>query len=345
MLPLWYFSEMIITPCIAFILVSTPLEIHPADSNVDGTFLQSTFLPGTLIGNWNSKTAPDGTTTLPGYWGGSGNNLIDCELTPSFGGPFDSSCSGGLEIELHSEQNSMSMSGLSIVAFENSPSAFPLTLGMVYGTFRTTQPSSLFPGDIPFEIPLGEGSLTSLRFEQLMPQDISLVPISSGMWSYSATIPVTITFEADIVGTPTGPLVGGGILQIQGVVEQTASHILLSGESSWESNDSIDNPPIDFENMPMEIPTIIPAGGFASILLSATAETATLETAVNFHFDASAEVGITGDVDGDGYVGVNDLLALIAVWGTCDNCVEDINHDGTVNVTDLLVVIGNWSSS
>ena len=57
------------------------------------------------------------------------------------------------------------------------------------------------------------------------------------------------------------------------------------------------------------------------------------------------EVGIPGDVDGDGYVGVNDLLALIAVWGTCDNCVEDINHDGTVNVTDLLVVIGNWSSS
>ena len=57
-------------------------------------------MPGTLIGNWDAKTNPEGTTTLPGVWGGSGNNLIACDLTPSFGDPFNSSCVGGLELQL-----------------------------------------------------------------------------------------------------------------------------------------------------------------------------------------------------------------------------------------------------
>ena len=48
------------------------------------------------------------------------------------------------------------------------------------------------------------------------------------------------------------------------------------------------------------------------------------------------------DINGDGTVGVEELLALIAAWGDCDDCPEDINGDGTVDVSDLLIVIGNW---
>jgi len=44
-----------------------------------------------------------------------------------------------------------------------------------------------------------------------------------------------------------------------------------------------------------------------------------------------------GDLDGDGVVGVDDLLALIAAWGTADG---DVNGDGTTNVDDVLLVIG-----
>jgi len=49
------------------------------------------------------------------------------------------------------------------------------------------------------------------------------------------------------------------------------------------------------------------------------------------------------DINGDGYVNVTDLLAVIAAWGIdCDGCPEDVNNDANVNVTDLLIVIGNW---
>ena len=49
------------------------------------------------------------------------------------------------------------------------------------------------------------------------------------------------------------------------------------------------------------------------------------------------------DIDGDGVVGINDLLLLISIWGPCDQCAADINLDGAVDVQDLLFLIAAWS--
>ncbi len=51
------------------------------------------------------------------------------------------------------------------------------------------------------------------------------------------------------------------------------------------------------------------------------------------------------DVDGDGAVGVADILALIGNWGPCPSpCSSDVNGDGTVGVNDLLEVVGSWGA-
>ena len=52
--------------------------------------------------------------------------------------------------------------------------------------------------------------------------------------------------------------------------------------------------------------------------------------------------GIIGDLDGDGIVGVEDLLIVISEWGPCSGCVADIDGNGVVDVEDLLIVIANW---
>ncbi len=49
------------------------------------------------------------------------------------------------------------------------------------------------------------------------------------------------------------------------------------------------------------------------------------------------------DLDGDGFVGVSDLLSALADWGLCGCCISDLNADGEVDVSDLLSIIAAWS--
>ena len=55
---------------------------------------------------------------------------------------------------------------------------------------------------------------------------------------------------------------------------------------------------------------------------------------------------IPGDINGDGAVGVKDLLILLGSWGPCpdcDKCPADLDQNCTVGVADLLILLGNWS--
>ena len=59
-------------------------------------------------------------------------------------------------------------------------------------------------------------------------------------------------------------------------------------------------------------------------------------------FDASA---CPWDLDGDGDVGVKDLLFLLGTWGPCPkkgDCPADFDNSGNVGVKDLLVLLANW---
>ncbi|MDP7071151.1 MAG: right-handed parallel beta-helix repeat-containing protein [Phycisphaerales bacterium] len=49
------------------------------------------------------------------------------------------------------------------------------------------------------------------------------------------------------------------------------------------------------------------------------------------------------DLNADGVVGVDDVLAVVGAWGGCV-CVEDITGDAVVNIDDLLLVIDSWGA-
>ncbi len=60
---------------------------------------------------------------------------------------------------------------------------------------------------------------------------------------------------------------------------------------------------------------------------------------------ATITVRALGDLDGDGSVGVKDLLILLGDWGPCadcDDCPADLDGDCSVGVADLLILLGNW---
>ena len=55
--------------------------------------------------------------------------------------------------------------------------------------------------------------------------------------------------------------------------------------------------------------------------------------------------GIPGDIDGDGSVGVSDLLILLGEWGPCPDCNDcpaDLDGDCSVGVADFLILLENW---
>ena len=264
-------------------------------------------------------------------------------MTPTLGGPFNSPCEGGLTIEPNFSDSQLLINDLHLSAFNDAPGTFSVTLGMLYETFRTVQPGALFPGGIQVDIPIGEGSLTTMLFEQSVPTETELLQTGDQIWSFDADVVVTITSEFEILGTSTGPLVTPSLLNITGTLEINESQYHINATSSWSTEELIEDPPITFNDVPFEAPTVIPPGSVASLLLSAAAESATVTTIVALQMSAFGEAALQGDVNGDGVVGVNDILAVISAWGECDGCSEDLNNDGYVNVNDLLEVIGHWS--
>jgi agmatine/peptidylarginine deiminase len=56
---------------------------------------------------------------------------------------------------------------------------------------------------------------------------------------------------------------------------------------------------------------------------------------------------IPEDLDGDGVVGINDFLLLLASWGPCPDppadCPGDIDGNGEVNVNDFLLLLAAWT--
>ena len=59
--------------------------------------------------------------------------------------------------------------------------------------------------------------------------------------------------------------------------------------------------------------------------------------------DFGGETPCPSDINGDGFVDVDDLLDLIGAWGNTSG-PADINLDGIVDVNDMLELIGAWGS-
>ncbi len=64
--------------------------------------------------------------------------------------------------------------------------------------------------------------------------------------------------------------------------------------------------------------------------------------AYEYQFDPVEDV-IFADLNGDGVVGILDLLGVLAAWGDADNnCLADLDIDGEVGIFDLLTLLGSW---
>ncbi len=71
------------------------------------------------------------------------------------------------------------------------------------------------------------------------------------------------------------------------------------------------------------------------------------ETDADSQFTIDYQMPLTGDVDGDDIVGIDDFLALLAAWGRCaapcpPACAADLDDDCAVGIFDMLLLLANW---
>ena len=298
-------------------------------------------IAGSLIGDYDATSNPGGTRTLPGFFGGSGNQPIPYSADLGIGGTIDSTPQGTFGLVWTPGQPTAAVEGLSIDLLGGTPGELDATFTLLFSTFRTFNPDSLFPGGIPIPSPLGTASIEALTLTQTAAATIAIVPVKGGGWTFAGFVPVELvativqgdqTFEAG--PTPAEFPIAGSLVE---------TPLGLSMSLAVDASQSFDEPfTQEFPAQIVELPTVIPSGGLATVIFTGTVNGAAGEGTFAGSIDAfGTPTTPQGDLNGDGIVNGADLAILLGSWGE-GGVPADLNGDGIVNGADLALLLGNW---
>jgi hypothetical protein len=298
---------------------------------------------GNLIGNYDATTNPTGTQTRPGVFGGSGNQPIPYTASFVLDGDLNSNPLGSFVADVDAEVLQVSISGFSLDLLGASIGTLPATININYQTFRTFSPNSLFPGGVTIPVPIGDATISELQaFQNTEAVTGVLTPVKGGGYSFVAAVPVDLVLSAEVMGAPVAQKsIIPGVVPITGTVQFTPAGVSFS--FSISSSDSQTQPVTDgaFTNQPLALPTVLPTGGTANLLISGTVTSVSTATALTATVVGTGVAqAVPGDLDGDGAVGGKDLTILLSNWGASGE--GDINGDGTVGGADLAILLSNW---
>jgi hypothetical protein len=246
--------------------------IQPSQSGLQSSLSFSIPSTGTMIGNWDQVNNPTGTRTKPGLLGTFGpteNVAVPTSVTTSLSGPVNSSSSGAFVFGLDSATGTAQMTSYNSNLLHSGPVALPIVLTLLYDSFRTRTPDSTFPGGIPLPIPFGDASLTALTLQQVGGGAGTLVQTAPNQYEFTVAPVVLLTAHFTALGQPF--IIPGAptaiVLQGQVTIEnQTA---ILSSVRPFEFQEQFPvNQPLP--QFPFELPTVLPPGGTAHLLMDLT---------------------------------------------------------------------------
>ena len=298
-------------------------------------------IAGSLIGDYDATTNPDGTRTLPGFFGGSGNQPIPYTADLAIEGTILAAPQGTFDMVWATDAPTAAIEALSIDLLGGTPGELDATFTLLFSTFRTFNPDSLFPGGIPIPVPLGTASVESLTVTQTAAATIAIIPAKGGGWTFAGFVPVDIlatiiqgdqTFEAG--PTPAEFPIAGSLVS-------TPLGLVMSLD--LDGSQSFDEPfTQEFPAQVVELPTVIPTGGIATVIFGGTVNGASGEGTFVGSIDAFGAIdSVPGDLNGDGIVNGADLAILLGSWGD-GGVPADLNGDGIVNGADLSILLGEW---
>ena len=296
---------------------------------------------GTLIGDYDAKTNPDGTQTRPGLFGGSGNNPIDCEITISLSSdPTPTSPSGRIVLDFDGLESSLLLvEELQVDLLAGELGSVGGALGISFESFNTVNPFSIYPGGIPLEIPLAGAQILQSEFVLVEPTTVFAAP-GKGEIVFNAIMPVTWIVEFDTGAGAQLQEIPVALPFIGSVSGEPGSRTVRFGGATADAG----NQPLDLPVGPIPVPLPTITGDTANLLFSGAVTSVDFST--NLELDAvgvEIESFVPEDLNLDGFVDSADLGLLIANWGLCDDCPADLNGDGVVSSADIGLLIAAWT--
>ena len=255
---------------------SFDFTIDQSQSTASLTTTYGVALDASLKGDHDAATNPGGTRTVPGLFGGSGNQDIPVDLGLSGDLNHMGAPSGSLTMDLNLPGLSFDLSGLDLDFLGGNPANSDLNLDLLFSTFRSFSPDSLYLGGIPVSLPLGAQSVSDFLIVQTgMAVPGILVPAAvPGNYGFSAIVPVSITMTVDFQGTPTpvGPL--DVLLPLVGGLFTTGPNpsIDVDFNQTFQQTTLDPLPGFALTDMAFDAPTFLPAGSTAHLLISGTIE-------------------------------------------------------------------------
>ena len=246
--------------------------LNSANSTTSADLQVAGETSGTMAGNHDPATNPTGTRTKPGLLGSfedTENVPVPVTVDPSVEGAINSRPAGTFLLILDPQAASATLTGLSTDLLTGGPVTLPVNAAIGFGSFRTRNPSSTYFATNT-TLPVGDAIVNSLKATQTDPASGTLTPTGNPD-EYAIAITALVTLEADVdfegnaLTAPTDPIA----LPLTGTVKLTGDTASLVGSINLalDQTDAVprDLPPFDFP-----LPTLLPPGGTANLVLDLT---------------------------------------------------------------------------
>jgi len=304
-------------------------------------------LAGTFIGDYDATTNPGGTRTIPGLFGGSGNHAIPFTsvIKPAANIAFPLKTPVFSFCMVDEGGGNATVTCVELDMIRGTPAPITINLTITYPNFHTVAPTAIFPGVSNLTLPLPAGSITQASAVQTAPASGTLLPGKGGTLILTALVPMELTFEATVLDQPIvlpptaldlpliaelQPSLTGDYFAVVALEIPTTEVVLpLAGQL--------------IENQPFDLPTLLPPGNTAHLLVSGAFADGTASFGLSADLSGDGEkIGPIGDLTGDCLVNGADLAVVLGSWGEPGG-PADLNEDGIVNSGDIAIVLGNWS--
>jgi len=328
--------------CVPFATAAAEVVRWECTLGPDSTYQQTTSIAVPMVGDWignhDATLNPGGTRTLPGLFGGSGNVSI----------PYTGSARSLIELPAAAPLGSFSlwfddatgqlrMHFLFVDALAGRAGTVQSSLVVTYGNFRTVAPSATFPGASNLSLPLEDGVLTVVEATQVAEASTIATPVGTGLWDFALTIPTQVRVVGTLMGEPFENL-EPATLSLQGRLDLADGTARITGQGSVSETVSVP-PPAPLVRYPMAVPTILPPGATANLLVNGTFSQGSSTTAVSANLQASGRRICPIDFDLSGAIDYGDVVLLLLDYGPCEACAADVDGTGEVDFGDLVLVL------